>query len=128
MMKVRLPVSWSLTSTCTGMSDVALPMCKNPFNELCLRNARADRLHRLAWESGKSMPEHIKEKLAPAEVSYYQKYLEAIDEYNKSLTMGALALDLTIDMTPPKELFIEVRVKQDYGTVMLPESGQVNLS
>ena len=69
------------------------------------------------------MPEHIKEKLSPAEVSYYQKYLEAIDEYNKSLTMGALALDLTVDMTPPKELFIEVRVKQDYGTVMLPESG-----
>ncbi len=110
------------------MSDAALPMCKYPLIKLFFRNARADRLHRLAWESGKSMPEHIKEKLAPAEVSYYQKYLEAIDEYNKSLTMGALALDLTIDMTPPKELFIEVRVKQDYGTVMLPESGQVNLS
>ncbi len=31
-------------------------------------------------------------------------------------------------MTPPKELFIEVRVKQDYGTVMLPESGEVTLA
>ena len=35
------------------------------------RNARADRLHRLAWESGKSLPEHIKEKLSPAEITYY---------------------------------------------------------
>ena len=31
-------------------------------------------------------------------------------------------------MTPPKELFIEVRVKQDFGTVVLPESGAVNLA
>ncbi len=30
-------------------------------------------------------------------------------------------------MTPPKELFIEVRVKKDYGTVTLTESGTVNL-
>ena len=36
-------------------------------------------------------------------------------------------LDLTVDLQPPKELFIEVRIKKDYGTVMLPESGQVQL-
>jgi hypothetical protein len=39
-----------------------------------------------------------------------------------------MTMDLTVDMTPPKELFIEVRVKQDYGIVMLPESGEVNLA
>ena len=86
-----------------------------------------DRLHRLAWESGKSLPDHIKEKLSPAEISYYQEYLEAINTYNKSIHSG-LSLDLTVDMTPPKELFIEVRVNQDYGTVVLPESGAVNLA
>ena len=36
-------------------------------------------------------------------------------------------LDLTIDLTPPKELFIEVRIKEDIGEIMLPESGVVNL-
>ena len=96
--------------------------------KLVHRNARVDRLHRLAWESGKSLPEHIKEKLCPAEVTYYQTYIEAIDEYNRSVGGGAFALDLTVDMTPPKELFIEVRVKVDFGTVMLPESGEVNLA
>ena len=80
----------------------------------------------MAWESGKSLPEHIKEKLSPAEIAYYQRYIEAINEYNKSL--NGLNIDLTVDMTPPKELFIEVRVKQDYGTVMLPESGEVTLA
>lgn len=101
------------------------------------RNARADRLHRLAWESGKSLPDHIKEKMSPAEVTYYYNYIETINEYNKRLGemasagTGAMPLniDLTVDMTPPKDLFIEVRVKQSgYGTVMLPESGEVNLA
>jgi GINS complex subunit 1 len=36
-------------------------------------------------------------------------------------------IDLTLDLTPPKELFIEVRIKEDYGEVMLPESGVVTL-
>jgi GINS complex subunit 1 len=72
------------------------------------------------------MPDHIKEKINPAELTYYNNYLESIDEYNRSLSMHN-NIDLTVDMKPPKDLFIEVRIKQDYGTVMLPESGQVNL-
>jgi hypothetical protein len=51
------------------------------------RNTRLDRLHRLAWESGKSMPEHMKEKLTPGELAYYQSYLDNLDEYNKSLSI-----------------------------------------
>ena len=37
-------------------------------------------------------------------------------------------MDLTVDLTPPKELFIEVRINKDLGSMMLPESGQVLLS
>lgn len=36
-------------------------------------------------------------------------------------------IDLTIDLTPPKELYIEVRIKENYGEIILPESGVVNL-
>ena len=67
-------------------------------------------MHRLAWESGKSLPEHIKEKMNPAEITYYQKYLDLIDEYNRSISLNN-NIDLTIDMTPPKNLFLEVRIK-----------------
>jgi len=72
------------------------------------------------------MPEHIKEKITPGELTYYNSYLEMIDQYNRTLS-DHNNIDLTIDMKPPKELFIEVRIKKDYGTVMLPESGAVNL-
>ena len=41
--------------------------------------------------------------------------------------MNQVPLDLTIDLMPPKDLFIEVRCQKDYGAVMLPESGEVNL-
>lgn len=105
-----------------------MPMCKLSLSIIVVRNARVDRLHRLAWESGKSLPEHIKEKLSPPEITYYHAYIEAIDEYNKSIGGAAFALDLTVDMQPPKDLFIEVRVKVDYGSVVLPESGEVNLA
>ena len=68
------------------------------------------------------MPEHIKDNLSVAEINYYQKYLLAIDSYNKRLS-EVNNIDLTVDLSPPKELFIEVRVNRDYGTVTLPESG-----
>jgi len=53
--------------------------------------------------------------------------LQCLDELNKEYSQNTNGLDITIDLTPPKELFIEVRIKKDYGAVMLPESGEVNL-
>ena len=40
-----------------------------------------------------------------------KKVNENDDEYNPS------SMDLTVDFNPPKDLFIEVRVHRDYGTV-----------
>ena len=80
----------------------------------------------MAWESGKAMPEHQKEKISVGELTYYNSYIDMIDEYNKSISQQN-NIDLTVDMKPPKDLFIEVRVKTDYGTVILPESGTVKL-
>ena len=74
------------------------------------------------------MPEHIREKLSSKEEQYYKGYIEALDTYSKEFSELSLqGMDLTVDLTPPKELFIEVRIKQDYGAVMLPESGEVHL-
>ena len=48
-----------------------------------------------------------------------------LKDYSKSLT--TVAFDLTEDIKPPKDLFVEVRCKEDLGEVFLPESGTVNL-
>ena len=91
------------------------------------RSTRLDRLNRIAWMSGKTLPDHINEILSQSERSYYNEYLSAIDQLNQDYSVGSSSLDLTVDLTPPKELYIEVRIKKDYGAVMLPESGEVHL-
>ena len=50
----------------------------NPF-----RSTRLDRLHRVAWEAGKSLPKHIEDNLCASEVQYYKLYLQCLDELNK---------------------------------------------
>ena len=35
--------------------------------------------------------------------------------------MGSVGTDMTIDLSPPKALYIDVRVKQDYGELETPD-------
>lgn len=93
---------------------------------LAYMSTRLERLQRVAWECGKHLPPHILAELSPSEVNYFNAYVESIDAVSKEYSQFT-ALDLTVDMNPPKELFIEVRVKKEYGQVVLPESGEVNL-
>ena len=92
---------------------------------------RLTRVERMAWESGKHIPDHLLDKMSEAEVRYFKTYLENLDGYNKAISnmFGTEGnhIDLTVDFNPPKDLFIEVRVNKDYGTVTLPESGEVKL-
>ncbi len=58
-------------------------------------------------------------------MAYFKNYIEQIDEYNKSIS-DLNNIDLTTDLTPPKELFIEIRVKEELGKIVLSESGIVD--
>ena len=98
---------------------------------LAYLNTRLTRVERLAWESGKHMPDHLGEKLSHAEMEYFKFYSDNIDSYNKAVSNmfsnDSNNIDLTVDFNPPKDLFLEVRVNKDYGNVILPESGEVRL-
>ena len=98
---------------------------------LAYLQTRMNRVERFAWESGKHIPDHLLENLSDNELRYFQNYVENLDSYNKSISsmLGADSgnIDLTVDLNPPKELFIEVRVNKDVGTITLPESGEINL-
>lgn len=65
--------------------------------------------------------------MSPSEVQYFESYCEQLDSYVGEYS-NFCNLDLTVDLTPPKELFIEVRIKKDLGQMILPESGQVLLN
>ena len=55
--------------------------------------------------------------------------IEAFNEYEKALTtyMAAIDLDLLSDMTPPKDLFLRVRVLQDCGQIFTESGNQISL-
>ena len=59
-------------------------------------------------------------------MAYFESYCAQLDTYNETFA-SYCNLDLTVDLTPPKDLFIEVRIKKDLGEMVLPESGQVIL-
>jgi len=82
-----------------------LPVFLN--SQITFRNSRTDSLHRCMWEGGKEIPSHIKEKLSEHELVYYSDYQQAITEYCKDFGESSeLNLDITVDMTPPRNLFI----------------------
>ena len=72
------------------------------------------------------MPPHIGQNLTPSEMKYFETYCGQLDAYQSEFAQFC-NLDLTTDLTPPKDLFIEVRIKKDLGSMILPESGQVLL-
>ena len=79
-------------------------------------------------EAAKKLRERDSEKKDGLMDDFMQEMME---EGNESQSQAAQfmssILDLTVDLAPPKSLYIEVRVNGDYGTVMLPESGEVTL-
>lgn len=46
---------------------------------------------------------------------------------NTAISASYHNIDLTVDLKPPRDLFIEVKVNDDYGTMTLPESGEITL-
>ncbi|KAG0555198.1 hypothetical protein M758_12G154200 [Ceratodon purpureus] len=75
---------------------------------------RANRLQRLRWQLGAVLPEDVKGLLHPSEKEFVKSYSEALSSY-----MTKLDIDLTVDITPPKDPYIQVRVLDNIGEVLL---------
>ncbi|KAJ0979579.1 hypothetical protein J5N97_015053 [Dioscorea zingiberensis] len=75
---------------------------------------RAETIQSLRWKIGKKLPQEIQEKLSFSEGEYFKNHSAAIDSY-----MSELDLDLTVDMIPPKDPYIQIRVLDDIGEVSL---------
>jgi GINS complex subunit 1 len=71
------------------------------------------------------MPAHVANHLSRDELTYYDTYNKLVSKYSTEAVK--CNIDITTGLTPPTELFVEVRVLEDCGEVVLPESGVVNL-
>ena len=82
---------------------------------------RMTTMKRLRWELGPLLPEDIRTNLSHQENTFLADYDKLVTEYK--VTSG---VDLTADLTPPKDLLVQVRVLRDCGEVMI-EGGSVSL-
>ncbi|KAF3624119.1 putative peptidyl-prolyl cis-trans isomerase FKBP16-4, chloroplastic-like [Capsicum annuum] len=77
---------------------------------------RAEVVRKLGWTLERVLPEEIEEKLSTSEKEYFKNHAATIQSY-----MSALDLDLGVDMVPPKDPYIKVRVLDDIGNVVLSD-------
>lgn len=86
-------------------------------NKRCLMSYmynRAEIIQSLRWKIGPVLPLEIQEKLNYSEEEYYKNHSTALEAY-----MSQLDLDLTVDMVPPKDPYIRVKVLDNIGEVCL---------
>ncbi|GMT10146.1 hypothetical protein PFISCL1PPCAC_1443, partial [Pristionchus fissidentatus] len=74
---------------------------------------RMKRLKALRWKFGQ-IPPNIKQNLTESELEFFNEYANCLAEFQTSLSDEA-PVDITENMHPPQNLFVQVRVLQDYG-------------
>jgi len=85
---------------------------------------RLEKIREMRWASGPVLPPNVQQSnvLSTRESDFFSRYGEIVTDYG-----DAVGLDLTADMDPPSEPYINIHVLENCGEV-LTESGQsVNL-
>jgi GINS complex subunit 1 len=82
---------------------------------------RASTIKKLRWELGPLPTDEVKTSMSHLELAFFQEYDQILTKH-----FGTIELDLTENIMPPKDLFVQVLVLRDCGEVMT-ESGSVLL-
>ncbi|KAM7480369.1 hypothetical protein LguiA_028582 [Lonicera macranthoides] len=77
---------------------------------------RAEVIRSLGWTVERVLPEEIEEKLSLSEKEYFKNHSATLQSYTSELD-----LDLAVDMVPPKDPYIKVRVLDEIGNVVLSD-------
>jgi GINS complex subunit 1 len=85
-------------------------------------NERLKKIRKLRWEMG-SVSGPLKSCLSDEEDEFLRTYSGLLNTYQSSL-----GVDLTTDIAPPRDLFIEVLVLQDCGEIVTDTGASVILS
>ena len=85
------------------------------------RNQRLLTILDYRWNYGSALPKGVQDNLSSVEQEFARNYDRLLGSY-----MGSLGVDLTSDLQPPKELFVQVRVLRDCGDIYT-DDGTVSL-
>ncbi|KAF0691390.1 Aste57867_17357 [Aphanomyces stellatus] len=96
-------------------------LMRNKRSALTYINHRVNKIKDLRWQTGSVVPENLAPVLCPREMEFFHSYDQGLSNY-----MSAFKIDLSADLQPPKDLYIEVRVVKDCGEIYT-ENGPVQL-
>ncbi|XP_029175868.1 DNA replication complex GINS protein PSF1-like isoform X2 [Nylanderia fulva] len=89
---------------------------------------RIRRLRQMRWELGSILPTEITANLLNAEVQWFQNYNKSLATYMRSIgddqSGEMIGLNLTVNMSPPKMLYVEVKCLTDFGKLEL-DNGEI---
>lgn len=109
-------------STMTGLTVFHQCLLRDKRCLLSYLYWRTKRVVQLRWETGRQIPAELKANMGPTEIEFFQSYDDILGEYMRSVN-----LDLTANVTPPKEPFIEVRALQDCGEIVSSDGTSIRL-
>lgn len=100
------------------------PLQRNKRILMAYHHQRVEKIKELAWAYTARLPESINRLLSPDEIVFFQEYEKKCrNSYTSLEEFGELDLGLGM-ISPPKEVFITVRVVKDCGDIVT-ESGAV---
>lgn len=85
---------------------------------------RAEVIQNLGWTIKRDLPEASKEKLSSSENEYFENHSVTLQSYMSDLQ----DLDLAVDMVPPKDPYIKVRVLEEIGNEVVLSDQVANLA
>ncbi|KAG0297528.1 DNA replication protein psf1 [Linnemannia gamsii] len=100
------------------------PLQRNKRILMAYHHQRVEKIKELAWAYTARLPESLNRLLSPDEIVFFQEYEKKCrNSYTSLEEFGELDLGLGM-ISPPKEVFITVRVVKDCGDIVT-ESGAV---
>uniref|UniRef100_A0A1I7XLL5 DNA replication complex GINS protein PSF1 n=1 Tax=Heterorhabditis bacteriophora TaxID=37862 RepID=A0A1I7XLL5_HETBA len=75
--------------------------------------ARTERIKSYRWKLGGVLPASIKNNLCESEIEFFHEYCSSLAEFQAGV--GENGVNLMLNAHPPKKLFVQVRVLENYG-------------
>ncbi len=71
-----------------------------------------EKFEKMLWEIGNPLPAHLENNMDEKDKKYLDEYSKVVKKYSETYS-SRIELDVTKDYTPPKDLYVEVRVRED---------------
>lgn len=96
-----------------GIETQTACISRSTRSVLAYLHTRFQRIRDLWWETGRAIPDELKQCLGATEATLIDLYDELISRYS-----AQVGIDLRSDQVPPKDLFVEVCATKDIGEIM----------